>query len=154
MVIFIIFLLAISIIITVINGSTNVENFESKKGHYVLKNNENLYDKFYANIYDQLSYDKGKNKYELDEITNICKLDKKSNILDIGCGTGHHVGAFIKEGFQAMGIDKSPSMLEVAKKNYPDGKFKLADAEKNIVFNENMFSHITCFLFYNILCSK
>jgi ubiquinone/menaquinone biosynthesis C-methylase UbiE len=37
------------------------------------------------------------------------------HVLDVGCGTGVHLGLYQKAGCIVSGIDKSPSMLQVAK---------------------------------------
>lgn len=40
-------------------------------------------------------------------------------ILDMGCGTGGNTAYLIKKGINAIGIDASEGMVEVAKKAYP-----------------------------------
>jgi SAM-dependent methyltransferase len=45
-------------------------------------------------------------------------------ILDAGCGTGHYCGRFAKDGFDAVGIDLDPQMIEVARRNYPTPDFR------------------------------
>ena len=43
------------------------------------KDNSNLYDDFYCEIYDELVYDKNKNYFEVDELTRLLKPDKTKN---------------------------------------------------------------------------
>ncbi|RPH98865.1 MAG: class I SAM-dependent methyltransferase [Zetaproteobacteria bacterium] len=45
-------------------------------------------------------------------------------ILDAGCGTGHYCGRFAVDGFDAVGIDLDPQMIDVARRNYPTPAFR------------------------------
>lgn len=49
-------------------------------------------------------------------IENTVKLPKGSNILDVACGNGRHSRIFAKEGFNVLGIDLSPYLINEAKK--------------------------------------
>ena len=98
--------------------SVKKEGFKSNKT-FVFNESNNVYDNFYSNIYDLMVYSEVKNNYEIGEIINITKLTEQSIILDVGCGTGHHVGLLENQGYNAIGIDQSSSMISKAKKNYP-----------------------------------
>lgn len=50
-----------------------------------------------------------------------------SRILDLGCGTGKLL-AFLKPSF-GVGVDFSPGMIEVARRNYPELEFHVGDIE-------------------------
>ena len=39
---------------------------------------------------------------------------KNSRVLDVGCGTGSHLGRLARSGVTAFGLDRSPSMLTAA----------------------------------------
>jgi trans-aconitate methyltransferase len=56
-------------------------------------------------------------------------------ILDLGCGTGHLTAQIAAAGAEVVGIDKSPGMIEEARKNYPHLRFELADGA-DFTFNE------------------
>ncbi len=122
------------------------ENFD-KKGSLVVKKGNDVYDDFYADIYDKLVFCQQKNEFELGTIKNITKLSKTSNILDVGCGTGHHVSEFTNKGYKAHGIDISPSMIKICNKNYPSSKYTVADALNGMTFPQQSFTHITCLYF-------
>jgi trans-aconitate 2-methyltransferase len=49
-------------------------------------------------------------------------------ILDLGCGTGQLTQEIAKRGAIAIGIDKAPTMISQAQKNYPNLQFEVADA--------------------------
>ena len=46
----------------------------------------------------------------------------------VGCGTGQLTQEIAARGAIAIGIDKAPTMIEQARKNYPDLRFEVADA--------------------------
>ena len=50
-----------------------------------------------------------------------------SRILDAGCGTGHYCGRLAADGFQVVGVDLDPHMIEVARRTYPGPTFHCAD---------------------------
>lgn len=56
-------------------------------------------------------------------------------ILDLGCGTGQLTQEIAAQGVIAIGIDKAATMIEQARKNYPDLWFEIADAT-NFHFEE------------------
>lgn len=85
-------------------------------------------------IYDQIAEQYAANYDQIDgeedlifPRTFLSYLRPKSRILDIGCGTGFSVGWFIENGMEAEGIDLSSSMIKIAKRNYPQTFFQLAD---------------------------
>ncbi len=52
------------------------------------------------------------------------KLDKGSEVLDIGCGSGLPVTReLVNKDFRVTGVDISNSMIRVAKKNVPQAKY-------------------------------
>jgi len=106
-----------------------------------------IYDKFYANVYDELVFCKMKDDFEIGEIINTTRPTTESRILDIGSGTGHHVSNFKANGFTAVGVDISPAMVAKAKENYPDSEFKLGDVLETMLYPANSFTHITCLYF-------
>jgi SAM-dependent methyltransferase len=114
---------------------------------FLFKDNTDIYDDFYSNIYDFLVFSNVKNDYEIGAIVNKTTPDKTSVIVDIGCGTGHHVAALSQNGLSALGIDISPSMIKVAKEKYPSYNFEVGDALDNHLFNYNSVTHILCLYF-------
>jgi SAM-dependent methyltransferase len=126
--------------------NTKKEGFE-QRDQFLIKTGADIYDKFYADIYDYLVFNNLKNDFEIGEIINQAKPSSQSKILDIGCGTGHHVASISSKGLDVLGIDISPSMIEKAKENFPDYNFKVSDALNGAEFEPQSFTHILCMYF-------
>lgn len=143
------FLILIIIILLIIKyyNKKSIEHFTSKDNKFILKKNKEIYDDFYVNIYDDLVYCDIKNNFEIGIIVNKTKPTTSSYILDIGSGTGHHVGNLCNKGYKTIGIDIAPAMVKKSKINYPKCKFINNDALKTINFNQNTFTHITSLYF-------
>lgn len=122
------------------------EGFE-QNDQFLIKTGPEIYDDFYANIYDYLVFNTLKNEYEIGEIVNKSSPSSKSRVLDVGCGTGHHVASLGSKGYDVLGIDISPSMIEKAKENFPNYKFEVADALDGAKFQPDSFTHILCMYF-------
>lgn len=122
------------------------EGFE-QNDKFLIKTGPEIYDDFYADIYDYLVFNTLKNDYEVGEIINLSQPSSSSKILDIGCGTGHHVASLTAKGLDVLGIDIAPSMIDKAKENYPNYKFKVADALNGSEFEKDSFTHILSMYF-------
>lgn len=122
------------------------EGFEQNE-KYVFKTGLDIYDDFYAEIYDYLVFNSLKDEYEVGEIINKTSPSSQSKVLDVGCGTGHHVAALSSRNINTIGIDISPAMIKKAKENFPNYKFKVADALNGTTFEQSSFTHILCMYF-------
>jgi SAM-dependent methyltransferase len=144
---FLAFLISISLIFNY--GKQQVEGFEPPKSNEFETNETvpEIYDDFYVSIYDDLVFNKNKNDFEIGKLIEHVQPDKQSVVLDIGSGTGHHVSSLKAHGYDAIGIDLSPSMVKKAKQTYPELKFKVGDGLNTSLFLEESFTHITCFYF-------
>jgi SAM-dependent methyltransferase len=114
---------------------------------FLFKTGDDVYDSFYASVYDYLVFNNIKNNYEIGSIINGTKPNETSVIVDIGSGTGHHVSNLASKGLNVVGIDISPSMIKEAKKNYPEYNFQVGDAMDASQFNYNSVTHILCLYF-------
>lgn len=144
----IIFIILLMLLIMVFKNlkSGRIEGFE-QNDQYLFKSGNEVYDDFYADIYDYLVFNNLKDEYEVGEIINKTSASSQSKILDIGCGTGHHVAAMRSRSIDIIGIDISPSMIKKAKENYPDYKFQVADATNSQIYSPDSFTHILCMYF-------
>jgi SAM-dependent methyltransferase len=122
------------------------EGFQDTKS-FEFKDGPQVYDDFYANIYDHLVFNDVKNEYEIGEIIKQTKPTSESIILDIGCGTGNHVALLNRSGYKTIGIDNSQSMIKKAKEYYPDYDFVQGDALNAMEFQPSSFTHIICMYF-------
>lgn len=121
-------------------GMINAEKILYKEG-------TDVYDDFYANIYDYLVYSSIKNDYEVGTIINNTVPSETSIIADIGCGTGHHVGNLAAKNLKVIGVDISPSMIKKAKEEYPHSQFIVGDAMDSSLFKMNSLTHVLCLYF-------
>jgi len=143
---FLAFLICMSLMLNY--GRQQVEGFETKTNEFKTSNEvPEIYDDFYVNIYDDLVFSKNKNDFEIVKWIKHTNPDDQSIVLDVGSGTGHHVSSLKAHGYDAIGIDISPSMVKKAKETYPDLKFKIADVLNPSIFLDESFTHITCFYF-------
>lgn len=83
-----------------------------------------IYESFYEGKYKEADIqEKNLLRFLLEQ------LDGVSEILEVGCGTGHFTRWFHSLGYKIVGLDISPVMLEVAKRLWAEGKFINARAE-------------------------
>lgn len=129
------------------NKINKKENFVGNKNKIKIKKNKQLYDDFYAELYDEFLHNKVKNKFEFNSIKNKTIIDENTNILDIGSGTGQMVHLFNKNNIKAEGLDYSLSMVGISKKKFPKYKFSEGDVLNSLIYSPNTFTHITCFYF-------
>lgn len=126
------------------------EGFENQQSSFVYKDSSNLYDEFYASIYDYVMNCPERQSFELMTLYKETNPDKHSTILDIGCGTGYQVHTFHNTlQCKVYGLDKSNAMTEKCKANYPDvsASFITGDAQSKDLFYGSTFTHILCLHF-------
>lgn len=100
--------------------------------------------------YERLAtlYDKGEwGNFGLRYSKLLEILFKKYNfkpqvVFDVACGTGILVRELHKQNYQVIGVDISPEMIEVAKKNTPNAEFFVEDIQ-SMKLNINV-DLITC----------
>ena len=117
---------------------------------YTFKHNGDIYDDFYANIYDNMFFHNIKLDHEIAEIENNTGMNSQSGckILDIGCGIGHHVSRLSAKGYDVLGVDQSTAMIKKAKATYPTCDFEVVNILNNpTIFAPATFSQILCLYF-------
>jgi trans-aconitate 2-methyltransferase len=78
-----------------------------------------------------LKFDKERIQPSIDLVSRIL-IDNVSKIIDIGCGPGNSTQVLVQRWphSQIIGVDNSPSMIEKAKKDYPNQNWEILDAGK------------------------
>lgn len=120
------------------------EGFEQQQTFTSKTRVNDIYDPFYADIYEHLVYNKMKDDYEIGQIVNSTNPTNESIILDIGSGTGNHVASLSEKGIKAVGLDISTSMINQANKKHPGLEFVHGDALNPHQFPSHSFTHILC----------
>ena len=128
------------------NKSSNQEGF-IQQDVFTLKEGPEIYDDFYAGLYDQLVFNQAKDSYEIGEIINATKPTSESIVLDIGSGTGHHVALLEAQGVKTTGVDSSAAMVKKAEENYPQYKFVEGNVMDSSLFMPGSYTHILCLYF-------
>lgn len=152
-------LIALSCLLLVVIVFKKAETQLSREGFsgyeqpepFVSKSDEAAYDDFYASIYDSLLFSETKNNFEIDQVIALIKSSAVAPnpiVLDVGSGTGHHVGLLHKKGIRnVVGIDNSLAMVKQANKNYPEYVFAHKSALNPTSVTNNTFTHILCMYF-------
>ena len=117
----------------------------TQQEQFVLKQNQDVYDGFYADIYDDLHNTTDRCQRELIEIIKMTEPTTKNSVfLDVGSGTGCIVNELQEAGYHAYGIDKSKDMVEYAEKIHTNASFKTGDVMDPMAFEKSTFTHILC----------
>jgi SAM-dependent methyltransferase len=89
--------------------------------------------KDYAYYYNAFYKDKDY-KIEAAQVDTLLKKYGRDirTLIDFGCGTGKHDLELVKLGYQCRGIDLSPLMVELAKKNTIQEKLEIDFSEEDI----------------------
>lgn len=58
-----------------------------------------------------------------------------TRVLDVGCGNGFTCGEFLRRDCKVVGIDLSEQGIEIARQNYPAGRFEVLGADEEILIN-------------------
>lgn len=90
-----------------------------------------------ADTYDQigLNFSATRGKLSSEVISLLPKLEKNATVLDLGCGNGVLLSGLPKD-INYTGIDISSSLVNIAKKLYPDNNFVLADLLDQSIWNK------------------
>ena len=76
-----------------------------------------------------------RNERVINIILDNAQVKENTRVLDVACGTGVLFPDYIKRGAVVTGVDISPEMVKIAKKNFPKIEVLCEDAE-NLNFTE------------------
>jgi len=126
------------------NKNAAKENF-TQEHPYVLRQDLDIYDDFYATVYDGINDRPKMSQRELLEILKMTEPDtRNSTMLDIGSGTGSMVGELTEAGYNVYGVDQSTAMIDFARAKYPDAAFVCGNIDDAMAFDRGLFTHILC----------
>lgn len=94
----------------------------------------------YNSVAEKYSEVREKNWKEMDFLFENY-LNPNDRVLDLGCGNGRFYNKFINCGAEYWGIDSCQKLVEIAKKNYPEASFEVADAF-NIPYDSDFFDKV------------
>lgn len=90
-----------------------------------LANTRTSYDTVAEHYADQVRDSLATKPYLRAMVTLFADLVGAGPVADVGCGPGHVTGFLRDLGVAAFGIDLSPGMVEVARRDYPDARFEV-----------------------------
>lgn len=100
---------------------------------------------FIAPVYNRFFQGQVRNYRKiLEQFESLLELPVGGKVLDIGCGTGAFLYCFAERGYQATGVDFSPSMLRAAQKSTRklNIDFQLGDVTKGLDFPDHSFDFV------------
>lgn len=99
----------------------------------------------HAPFYEQNVFTKA-TAAEVTFLEEVLDLKPGARILDLGCGTGRHSIELAKRGYAPTGVDISPGMLEVARKNAAEAGVEIDFIEVDAAeFRTDLpFDHVIC----------
>ncbi len=99
-----------------------------------------MYDDFFAKATLDSKALIEKAQKEVTILKSILNLPDKAKILDIPCGTGRHSKLFAEDGYEVLGIDISPSCIEIARSKSGSEKLSYHQGDmKNLSGYNNQF---------------
>lgn len=83
----------------------------------------------------QLSDASHMHRHFLPPLFDLCGelLRPGARVLDVGCGNGFTAGEFLKRGCEVVGVDLSETGIELARRNYPAGRFEVMPAGEHLL---------------------
>lgn len=140
-------ILAIALVIVITYNNNNPparqEGFE-QNDTFVVKQCQDIYDKFYTERYDLIMKPHERALFEINSVIKMTEPTYNSVFLDVGSGTGHLVNVLQHKGYRVYGIDKSANMVAKSEQTFPDGEITVGDVLNPMAFEHNTFSHILC----------
>jgi len=120
---------------------------DKKQAKYLLNKTREDYNK----IADDFARTRG---FVWEELNFLVKYTTQGDkVLDLGCGNGRYFEAFKNQNIDYTGVDNSEKLIEIAKQNYPEVDFRVADA-LSLPFADNYFDKIYSFAVLHHIPSK
>lgn len=123
----------------------------NKRRDYRESHTEKGKGKVYHGSFEQFPYRRFIWQWEQEVLKEILgkKLEPKSTILDFACGTGRILSFLKTQSANVTGVDISPEMLAISKKDHPELEIIEADLTRdNIFLGKRSFDVISSFRFF------
>jgi ubiquinone/menaquinone biosynthesis C-methylase UbiE len=133
----------IFLLYSVTTWMSSIENFENEEG-ITYESPSEIYDEVYASIYNMLWHSNEKLQFEQVSMQDIALADWPKDsvkVVDMCCGTAPHACWFKNLGVDYVGVDISEAMLQKARKECPQAKFKKGDISQVQLFPQKSASH-------------
>jgi SAM-dependent methyltransferase len=114
----------------------------SQDSMFSLKLDGEIYDDFYANVYDNIHEPLKYMDEEYSAIMQRIQPRKESVILDIGAKTGHFMKLLQNDGYVVHGLEESQAMIDKAQSLYTDLSIYRSNALNSQTFDKNVFNCI------------
>lgn len=102
-----------------------------------------LVKKNYQDIAEDFNYSRKKELWP--EIKNLStEVRAGDRVLDLACGNGRLLEAFLDKDIFYLGIDNSEELISFALKNYPQHKFIVGDMLELKNLKDKSFDHLFC----------
>lgn len=91
------------------------------------------------------SFDATRKKEIWPEMRNLsARVNDGESVLDVGCGNGRLLEALADRKIKYLGTDNSEALIKLAKENYPNQQFLVADILNLDKITDNNFDYIFC----------
>ena len=115
---------------------------------YVLKQNQEIYDELYSELYDGVNERHKICQRELFQIIKMTEPTTRNSVfLEVGSATGTVLSQLANAGYTAYGVDKSEAMITYTETKHPDLNVKSADVMDPMTYENGVFTHILCLNF-------
>jgi SAM-dependent methyltransferase len=125
------------------NDDSDLEGFE-QKSPYTLKTENEIFDKFYMEIYEELHESSVIVEKQIQMLERMTQsTPHASRWLVIGSKSGIMLHFLLKKHYKAFGVDASEKAVEYSQQKYPSISVKCGNAEQNkLLFENGIFSHV------------
>ena len=140
-------ILALTVLLLLLLSTTKREHFdtdENAESSVTYEDSVDIYDDFYAKIYDTLFSTPERISFEKTNIEQYALAGfpvSETKLLDMCCGTSPHSEWLCKTEIDLVGIDTSEAMLKKARTHCPRARFYRGDVTRAEAFPPKTFSH-------------
>ncbi len=121
--------------------AADIDRGQALLGPKLVEQTKQLVESGYDRCAEQYTRHRGQVPKELADMVGL--MSKNARFLDVGCGGGKPVSAFLSRRGHVTGVDVSEEQIRLAKKNVPTGEFIKGDILTQ-TFEDNSFDVAIC----------